>query len=106
MEKGMTELQVNHLEIMARPWAAAKAREVAGIAVDHVLTRTGATHFDPAVIRQMEAHMERWLAAWLKNCTVEFVGEYDRAVNERMLQLERMLNDYVTATLNPPFIKL
>ena len=37
-DKNMHELQVNHLEIAARAWAAQKAREIAGITVDHVLT--------------------------------------------------------------------
>ena len=60
-EPNMTQLQVSHLEIAARTWAADKAREIAGITVDHVLTRTGATHLTPAVILEAEDHMQRWL---------------------------------------------
>ena len=71
-DKNMHELQVNHLEIAARAWAAQKAREIAGMTVDHVLTRTGATTFDSAVIQEAQAHMQRWLAAWLHRNLMDF----------------------------------
>ena len=99
-DKNMHELQVNHLEIAARAWAAQKAREIAGITVDHVLTRTGATHFAPAVILEAEDHMQRWLAAWLKNCLVEFTQAYYSDCQERILQLER---DAAMEWLRNPF---
>lgn len=104
MEKGMAELQVNHLEIMARTWAAAKAREIAGTVVDNALNHSQATLPALEYIADAERFMEQFLTAWLKNCTVEFVRDYERALEERTLQLERMLNDYVNATPNPLFI--
>lgn len=103
-ENGMPELKVNHLEIMARAWAGTKAREIAGIVTDNVLNQTGATVPDLALIHDAEVYTERFLTAWLKNCTVEFVGEYERAIEERVDRLERMLNDYVNMTPNPPTI--
>ena len=101
----MTELHMNHLEIAAETWAAEKSREIAGITVDHVLTRTGATHFAPAVISEMVAHMQRWLAAWLARNLVEFARTYMSDVEERLLRSEKLLKDAMNFRPTPPFIK-
>ena len=102
-EPNITTLQVNHLEIAARTWANDKAREIAAITVDHVLTRTGATHFDLAVIHEAEAHMQRWLAAWLKHNLLEFTRTYMRDVEERAAHVEKLLNDVANSLPNPAF---
>jgi hypothetical protein len=104
-DKNMNELQASHLEIAARAWANDKSREIAGITVDHVLTRTGATHFAPAVIQEAEAHMQRWLAAWLTHNLLEFTHLYMSDVEERAAQTEKLLNDVANKLPNPPFIK-
>ena len=103
-EPNMTQLQVSHLEIAARTWAADKAHEIAGITVDHVLTRTGATHFDSAVIQEAQAHMQRWLAAWLHHNLMDFTRTYMRDVEERELRMEKLVNDMANSLPNPPFI--
>lgn len=104
MEKGMTELRVDHLEIMARTWAADKAREIAGTVVDHALNHTQATVPALEHVEAGKRFMERFLTAWLKNCTVEFVRVYERALEERTEQLERMLNERLNTSPAPPVI--
>jgi hypothetical protein len=103
-EKNMTDLQVNHLEIAARTWAADKSREIAGTTVDHVLTRTGSTHLAPNVINEIEDHMQRWLAAWLKNNLLEFTRTYMREVEERALHVEKLLDERLALIPTAPVL--
>jgi len=103
-EKNMTDLQVNHLEIAARTWAADKSREIAGTTVDHVLTRTGSTHLAPNVINEIEDHMQRWLAAWLKNNLLEFTRTYMRDVEERALHVEKLLDERLALIPTAPVL--
>jgi len=103
VEKGMEQIKTNHLEIMARAWAGDKGREIAGTVVDLALTHSGATLPRLEDIAEAERFMERFLTAWLKHSTVEFVHVYERALEERCDQLERMLNEHVNTTPTAPF---
>jgi chemotaxis regulatin CheY-phosphate phosphatase CheZ len=105
MQKGMTQLQVNHLEIAARTFAAEKAREIGGVAVDNALNQTQATILDPALIQSAEEHMRRFLSAWLRHSLVEFVRGYMSDVEERAAQVERTLHDVMAALPTPPIVK-
>jgi hypothetical protein len=100
-----TKLLNNHLEIAARAWAADKAREIAGTVVDHTLNHTQATVSDLDRIREGEAFMERFLTAWLKNCTMEFFQMYDAALLEQVMQIEKRLRELVNITLPPAQIR-
>lgn len=104
-EKGMRELQVSHLEIAAKTWARAKADEIGGVVVDNVLTQSEAakSQIYGSKIEQAENHTKRFLSAWLANCLIEFVRGYSRDIEERALQIERLINDAVDTR---PFISL
>ena len=97
---GIMQIQANHLEIAARVWAAGNAREIAGLVVDNVLNQTDAKIPKLATIEIAQDYMERFLTAWLKDCTVEFVRQYDNAMSEYVLKMERLLNE--AAMLRPP----
>ena len=86
----MSRVEVNHLEIMSRAWAREKAKEIAGV----------------ALIPRAEESMERFLAVWLGNCLVEFVRGYDTAMTERVLQLERLLEDKLNTMVGAPLLIL
>jgi hypothetical protein len=106
MEKRMAELQVNHLEIAARTWATEKAREIGGIVAGDVLSKSGAhiQALDLKSISEAESYARRFLAAWLKNCVIEFMNAYASDVEERSRQIERILNEHVATSVNAPLI--
>jgi hypothetical protein len=93
MEKTVTELQVNHLEIAARAWAAAKTREIAGLVVDQVLNQTQATIPVLELIQLAETYEARFLTAWLHRNLMEFTRAYMSDVEERARQVEKLLDD-------------
>jgi hypothetical protein len=106
MEKGMTQLQTNHLEIAAQTWVNEKGREIGGIVVGDALSKAGADiqALDLKSISEAENYARRFLAAWLKNCVIEFVRGYVSDVEEQALQIEKLLRDHLDTSLTSPFV--
>ena len=110
-DKSMRELQTNHIEIAAKAWAGAKAREVAGVTVDAVISRTkadvgGIEHIPlPEDIRRTEEHMERWLSAWLAQNLLEWNRIYQSALEEQVDALTRRIEQAFNVMPTPPFIQ-
>lgn len=81
---GMEQLKVNELELHARTYAVAKAREVCGEIVQLVLDRTQAElPRGLGLMEHAEAHLERRLAALLKNSLVDFTERYVAELERR-----------------------
>jgi len=92
MEPSITKLQQNEREIHARTFALEHARQVRGVIVESVLNRLphDAIPVPLPAIEAMEEHVERFVAALIKNSILEFCETWTKELERRLSAMQQL----------------